>query len=104
MIALALQAIHILTKGDRSGATGKVKKGVPQGSPLCSTIFNVCMDTYMEFLGRGLRMMLGKQKAGKHQWSCVMFSDSARLQTKNGVILLNLLSLSDMWAHKSEMA
>lgn len=95
MVAMALQPLNIKTKNDPSNNISEIKTGVPQGSPLSPTLFNMFMDTYVETL---ITSMEARNRTyGKH-WACCLYADDVKLQADGTNTMKLLMEYSERWA------
>lgn len=102
LINIWLQPTEITTQGDSSGTMERIGRGVPQGSPLSPTIFNVYMDTYVDSL---TKCVPGRRYEGDGQgtWDVTLFADDVKLQVVKEAALQKLLTASTAWAQDYEM-
>lgn len=103
MVAMALQPIHAMTKGDDHMHMVIMSRGVPQGSPLSLTIINLYMDWYIEALTVSMKNTYGEINATRQLWSCVLFADDVKLQAKSHAMLQHMLTFSEKWAKEAGM-
>lgn len=100
-ISHTLQPDTIITKGDDTGFEGKVTRGVPQGSPLSPTLFNVYMDTLAE---RIKTKMKGRRRIdGRCTWDATLFADDVKMQAADRDTMQELLNIATEWASDSGM-
>lgn len=74
-------------------------RGVPQGSPASSTLFNILMDTLAESI---MPDQENKPQYNRHT-DITMLADDIKLQTTTKAQLQNVLKQCDEWATKNEM-
>lgn len=101
MISYTLQPATVSTKGDKTGYVDEVAEGVPQGSPLSPTIFNVYMDTLAEEMKRKLEGI--PRFCGKKQWDITIFADDVKLHARTRELLQRMLTIATNWAARFEM-
>lgn len=101
IIAYMLQETSIMMKGDEKEYTELTAEGVPQGSPLCPTIFNMYMDT----LAKELRDRLQGIPTinASPQWEMTLFADDVKMHARTRDILQQMLIIADEWANKLGM-
>lgn len=103
MISGLLQPIKVWTRGDDSNATATVTSGVPQGSPLSPTLFNLLMDTLASKLDASMTQWM-ENAARKELWEVTMFADDVKLQASSKQALQALLDGATKWAAQTGMA
>lgn len=96
MILLTLQPVRIKRQGDKANIVARTGKSACQGSPLRPTLFNIYMDTYVEWLRDQVTQ---KAHQGAHKnWNTALFADNVRLQAAGRKKLQTLLRASTGWA------
>lgn len=103
MINGALQPLRIVTRGDKSATEGTVTKGVPQGSPLSPTLFNIVMDTLAEELEERFSGSVGNEGPRRGTWDITMFADDVKIQAVDYSTLQLLLKHVERWAQDNGM-
>ncbi len=96
MITFCLQPMNLITRGDNTNTTAIESRGVPQGSTLSPTLYNIFMDTYPEFLRRSHTEEMST-------WSADLFADDVKLQANTAPKLQELLDSSSLWAKNMDM-
>lgn len=99
MISAVLSPVIISTRGDATLTTGKITKGVPQGSPLSPILFNIFMDSYADWLTKER----GRWKNRAEDWEVTLFADDVKLMAKEPGLLQDLLWDSEKWANETGM-
>ena len=93
MIALELQPMTIVTKGDISCTTAQISVGVPQGGKSSPPLYNVYMDTFAE-----------KIDSAELDVHVSMFADDVKLQAQDPDSLQKALDVSSEWATEHKMS
>lgn len=99
MVSAMLNPMIIQTVSDATGHTGLVTRGVPQGSPLSPTLFNLFMDEYIDQVEKNTNA----KNIGKDKWEATLFADDIKLMAANAKILQGLLDVSGDWAKQVGM-
>ena len=92
MIALELQPMTIVTKGDASCSTAQISVGVPQGGKSSPPLYNVYMDSFAEHID-----------SADLDVKVSMFADDVKLQAKCPQDLQRALDVSTEWARAHKM-
>lgn len=100
---MVLQPIQSLTKGEDSMHIVRARRGVPQGSPLSSTIFSLYFDWYIELITVSMYDKYGVTCATGQKLSLVLFADEVEPVAKSFGTLDFMLSHSKRWSKKAEM-
>lgn len=99
MTSLMLQGVTIRTQGDKTGTLAQVARGVCQGSPLSPTLFNIYMDTYVDWLKTKVQTVSQpSQYSPASNWNVTLFADDVKLQGKDGNTIQKLIAESELWA------
>ena len=95
MIALELQPMTIVTKGDPTYTSAQISVGVPQGGKSSPPLYNIQQDTYSE------KMEEVKERWDSHSETKVeitLFADDVKVQSNSTTGLQNALDASREWA------
>ena len=95
MIALELQPMTIVTKGDPTYTSAQISVGVPQGGKSSLPLYNIQQDTCAE------KMEEVKERWDSHSETKVeitLFSDDVKVQSNSATGLQNALDASTEWA------
>jgi len=94
MVACFLTTEKIYTIGD-SSYTEHIQPGVPEGSPLSPTLFNMVMDT--------LAVDIVKENQNDAAFPCAMFADDVNLQAMGAPPLQHNMHTCTKWAEVNHM-
>lgn len=92
MIKVLLQNDIVIAVGDDTKMTGSLSMGVPEGTPLSPTLFNIYMDTLAVDLLR-----LPKRIS---RWPSKLYPDNVKLMARNKLILQQQLDVCNKWARE----
>lgn len=85
---LEVQAI-----GDDRNNPPSITRGVPQGSPLSPSVFNIFMDVLADMISR----------AAGSDCAMVFFADDVQLRSRSSIALQRLLDVCTSWAESYDM-
>lgn len=102
MVAGMLQPTTVRTRGDTENTVAEVTVGVPQGSPLSPTLFNMMMDTLAHDLDEHMQYTTLHGNGAK-TWDITMFADDVKLQADDSPTLQQALNATGTWATKYNM-
>lgn len=92
VIRMTRQSVQMKTERDNTETIAEVSRGVCQGSLLSASLFNVYMDTYIEWLSSQTitQSTIGVQKP----WNAALFADDMKMRSNDAKTLHLLLSTS----------
>lgn len=99
-IGFALQPMEIHTQGDTTEIKGTAARGVIQGSPLSTTLFNVYMDTLEGSLETkpATAAKSGHPTTLGESHDITFFADDVKLQAGSQRALQHLFDIATKWA------
>lgn len=102
MVAFALQPVASETQGDTTRKRGTISKGVCQGSPLNTTIFNMYMDKLAQRVTA--HMNHGNWPGTKEEeWNITLLADDVKARAKQDVFPQRILYQAAEWSQHSGM-
>lgn len=106
MVAAMLQPLKIVSRGGESKKYGTIARGVPQGSPLSPSLFDLVMDTLAEHLEGQEQSNTGLQENSQtyRGWDICMFADDVKLQAQDKSTLQFILHSVNSWAVQNSMS
>ena len=97
MIALELQPMTIVTKGDPTGTSAHVSIGVPQGGKSSPPLYNIQQDTYAEQMDEA-KAKWNSDPSTKEEVEISLFADDVKVQSASAKGLQMALDVSTAWA------
>ena len=101
MIALELQPMTIVTKGDHTGTSAQVSIGVPQGGKSSPPLYNLQQDTYAEKMDEA-KAKWDSDPLIKEEVEISLFADDVKVQAASSKGLQMALDVSTAWAEDTK--
>ncbi len=98
MITHSLQTITFTVIVDENETKGEIWQGVPQGSSVSPTLFNILMDTLADSI-----MQQESDDHGEEHLRLNMLADDVILMVKTETDIRNMLNAATQWAEETRM-